>query len=75
MEENLFLTPSQVEELTDAVQKATQRKRLILMGIPFIVSPTGNPKVLRTAVLGRDVPQSKNPKTPNWDALKKRKVA
>lgn len=47
----LFLQPSEVQELTGYKRKADQRARLATMGIHFYTDRLGKPVVLREALL------------------------
>lgn len=61
-----FLSSEEVADLTDRKQKAAQIKALRDMGISFLISATGHPKVIRSAIEGRTATHSKawQPKAP-----------
>lgn len=67
----MFLTPDQVELLTDAKKPSAQIRWLQSHGWPHEVSSKGRPKVLHTVALARmggSVATMAGSK-PDWDAL------
>jgi len=48
---NLFLTPDELEELTEYSRSKQQIAELARQGIPFGITRTGKPKVVRAALL------------------------
>jgi hypothetical protein len=47
---SLFLSPSDLEELTGRKRAGAQRRALDAMGIAYLVGPGGRPRVLRVLV-------------------------
>lgn len=66
---NSWLTPEEVERLTDSKRRDTQCQRLAEMGIPFRPTYVGRPLVERSAVLSTKERVERTPVQPNWDAL------
>jgi hypothetical protein len=63
-----WLSPEEVEELTDRKRWSAQCRALAGMGIPFRPNAVGRPLVERTAVLSG--PKRERVRTvPNWDAI------
>lgn len=50
---SLFLTPTELRELTGFALKAKQIEQLRIMGVPFRVNGAGRPVVTVSAVEGR----------------------
>jgi hypothetical protein len=65
-----WLTPEEVQELTDRQRWTAQCKALATMGIPFRPNAVGRPLVERAAVCSNAGSKPKAAKRgPNWDAL------
>jgi hypothetical protein len=66
---DIWLSPEEVEELTDRFRWTAQCRALARMGVPFRPNAAGRPLVEREAVCS--VPaKAKAKRGPNWDALK-----
>jgi hypothetical protein len=65
---DLWLTPAEVEELTDRKRWTAQCRKLAAMGVKFTPNAVGRPLVERAAYASTPA-KSKARKGPNWDAL------
>lgn len=66
---DLWLDPSEVEELTARKRWAAQCRALASMGVPFTPNAVGRPLVERQAVCKAPA-KPKAKRGPNWDAIK-----
>jgi len=72
---NLFLTPNEIQEITNKVYKSAQVRALRAIGIEHRVRADGTPLVLRAHIenlLGKNVKTTESStrhSQPNWEAL------
>lgn len=70
---NLFLTPEEIEQMTDFKQSSAQVRALRIMGYSPDVATNGTPKLLRSIVeskqTGKVTPPVIQNQQPNRDAL------
>ncbi len=65
-----WLTADEVAELTDAIRRTTQCKRLAEMGVPFTPNYAGRPLVERSAALKYKERTHKKAADPDWNAIR-----
>lgn len=66
---DLWLTPSEVEQLTNRKRWTAQCRELAKMGVPFTPNAAGRPLVEQAAVIKATAkPRAK--RGPNWDAIR-----
>lgn len=63
-----WLSPEEVEELTDRKRWSAQCRALAAMGVPFRPNAVGRPLVERAVVLTGEKRQRAKTE-PNWDAI------
>lgn len=64
-----WLSPDEVQELTELQRWTAQCRALAALGIPFIPNAAGRPLVERGAVLKHDAPR-KVAREHNWGAIR-----
>lgn len=68
----MFLTPTDIAELTGRKRPSAQQKQLNAMGVQFKVRADGSLVVLRSHVdklLGGQAERKQRSREPNWEAL------
>lgn len=63
-----WLTPEEVEQLTERKRWTAQCRALAAMGVPFRPNAVGRPLVERSAVVSATPPKPK--RGPNWSAIR-----
>ncbi|WP_440221880.1 DUF4224 domain-containing protein [Dokdonella sp. MW10] len=74
MNDSLWLTPDEVEELTAKKRWPAQCRALAVLGVAFRPNAVGRPLVERAAVTSARAPARKQAE-PNWGAIKHGKAA
>ena len=67
---DLWLTPAEVEQLTDRKRWTAQCRKLAEMGVPFKPNAVGRPLVERAAYCTTEAKPRKRKAEPNWDAIR-----
>jgi hypothetical protein len=69
----LFLTQTELVEMTERTRKASQIEWLIANSYPFALGASGHPRVSREYVLARlggaDIKINRSHPEPNWGAI------
>lgn len=65
----MFLSDSEVQNLTGKQRYHAQRKALALMGVQFRVRPDGRPMVVRSHVDGTIGASARKTPEPDWGAM------
>lgn len=69
-----WLTPDELADLTGRKRWTAQCRALAQMGVPFRPNGVGRPLVERAAVLSATKP-TRQPRGPNWDAIRRGQAA
>ena len=66
-----ILTVAEIKELTGCRQRARCIRQLVAQDVPFVIAADGWPRVLRDALMPKNVTSMRDAKheEPDWDAL------